>query len=64
MKDDDPIVAEVRAIRARNNAEAEYDVAKVARRASEAVRELGFRFCPLKPVATFAVGAALGSSAV
>ncbi len=59
MENDDPIVSEIRTVRARNNAVAGYDVAEVARRAYEAVKSLGLQFSSLKPVPKTTCGLAV-----
>ena len=49
-EESDPYVAEIRAVRARLNKMANYDVATLAKRTADAVRSLGIQYCGLKPL--------------
>ena len=48
--EDDPYVAEVRAVRARLNKAANYDLATLASNVADFVRSLGVQYCGLKPL--------------
>ncbi len=49
-KEDDPIVAEVREIRAKLNKEANYDIRALASKAAEFAKKAGFKVCSLAPL--------------
>ena len=49
-KEDDPIVAEVRKVRAQLNEEAHYDLKTLASKVAEFARNAGFKVCPLAPL--------------
>ena len=48
--ENDPYVAEVRAVRARLNKAANYDLATLANNVADFVRSLGVQYCGLKPL--------------
>ncbi len=49
-EESDPYVAEIRAVRARLNKTANYDVATFAKHTADAVRSIGIQYCGLKPL--------------